>query len=231
MEDTPVIVHLSEVGLALVSGLILRIVYLVSQIELVLAKPRSSDGYCAAALGGGSSVEQRAALKPRADGGEASSTLPHCRGVMQANDALPPLAVAPDPPARQTVLAAAAGASEQSKARQPLPIHRASTERDTPAPLGITMPDEPAVPSCASPVRRNITISAGQAASGQVPGVISPLRRRSSRGAVLSHLNSPAKHHAQDGGAAHAERIAAELEALDVLPLTTPEEAPLLMRM
>lgn len=221
---------LSDVGALLVSMLLVRIVVLASRIEWVLGRVHDSKG--------DDSTKSHPASHPglQVRGCEApNGGLPHVLGVLEAKDALSPRSAARRPfglPASPCTEQHSSGMSSgtdllvgDDDPSTPLPPKRALTEgavlsfaaRDLVLPY-----EEPQAEPMLS-LRRTITV-----AGSEVAGVISPLKRRSSRGAVLhSVVSSPRV----PGSPSACLRMQAELEALDVLPLTTAEEAPLLTRM
>mmetsp|Transcript_11827 Transcript_11827/g.27631 ORF Transcript_11827/g.27631 Transcript_11827/m.27631 type:complete len:412 (-) Transcript_11827:92-1327(-) len=189
-------------GLALVSILVVRIVCLAGRIEWLLSKGAA----------GGKAGERwaKAAASTRSP---AQGGLPHLLGLLlEVNDAAhasptgagrpPPLA----PPSHKLKRFQTEGG--ESRALDGLDV----------------APSEPPSPSLSEvqrrlSLRRTVTI-----AGSEVAGIIAPLERRSSRGVMAASL-SPRL------GSEAVRRAQVELEALDVLPLTTAEEAPLLIRM
>ncbi|KAG8465243.1 hypothetical protein KFE25_012606 [Diacronema lutheri] len=231
---TPDAIKLTDVGLALVSLLIARIVVLASRIEWVLSRSASLRGVGYAKARTGEAGERGEQLAP-------SVALPHVRGVLAEKDALSPRTAADHTAGRLRTLSietdSACGsddwrlseAADHVRAelasgcppRRPPAPTRAYTDSANP-PLDVEALDMPSLDARKAqlPLRRTATVG------GEVAGVISPLKRRSSRGAVL-HSAAPLP----GPGSPAVSRMQAELEALDVLPLTTADEAPLLTRM
>lgn len=204
---------LSDVGLALVSLLLVRIVYLASRIERVLDQMQAS------------STEAGAPSPPakRVADEEQREPLPHVVGVLGASAAVSPCTAARHgcaAPSAAQPHAEQQPAAEARPADGPPPPPKRAFTLGASAPLlavGLQMPVEP-TPATTPALRRSLTL-AGRAGEA-------PLTPRASRGSGLQPAAGLAP-----GSPACNGHIGAELEGLDVLPLTTAQEAPLLTRM